>query len=147
MTWFKVDDGFYDHPKVLELDNASIGLWTLAGSWCARRKTGGRVPNHMLKYLRATPTQVRALLASGLWENTEDGIRFVHWRKYQDGDYRPNIPPRIREAVMERDGRKCVLCGSTDNLSLDHIIRYREDGPDTVDNLRVLCMPCNRGRG
>jgi len=101
----------------------------------------------MLKYLRATPTQVRALLASGLWENTEDGIRFVHWRKYQDGDYRPNIPPRIREAVMERDGRKCVLCGSTDNLSLDHIIRYREDGPDTVDNLRVLCMPCNRGRG
>lgn len=48
---------------------------------------------------------------------------------------------------MERDGHACVFCGATDQLSLDHIVRYRDGGPDTVENLRVLCMPCNLERG
>ena len=33
MAWFKIDDYFYDHPKVLECSTAAIGLWTLAASY------------------------------------------------------------------------------------------------------------------
>lgn len=33
MTWFKVDDGFYDHPKVDQLPNAAVGLWVKCGAW------------------------------------------------------------------------------------------------------------------
>ncbi|STD70923.1 Uncharacterised protein [Corynebacterium ulcerans] len=33
MTWFKVDDGFYDHPKFLDVPNAAVGLWVKAGAW------------------------------------------------------------------------------------------------------------------
>ena len=38
-------------------------------------------------------------------------------------------------------------CGRADVLSLDHIVRYRDGGQDTLENLRVLCLPGNRRRG
>lgn len=152
MTWFKVDDGFWSHPKTMQLPDqdrlAAIGLWVSAGAWCAKYNTYGRVPKVFLTGLAHAPESLAvALVSAGLWRETDDGWAFVHWRKWQDGDYRKNIPVRVRAAVMERDGYTCVLCGATDNLSLDHIIRYRDDGPDTVENLRVLCMPCNLERG
>jgi hypothetical protein len=36
VTWFKVDDSFYDHPKVFDLPDSAVALWTRAGCWSAR---------------------------------------------------------------------------------------------------------------
>lgn len=72
---------------------------------------------------------------------------------------RPAIPPKVRAAVIARDGWVCVLCrrrlvrrsqsprtrGRT--LHLDHIVPVSHGGQDTVDNLRVLCATCNVSRG
>jgi hypothetical protein len=41
---FRVSDGFPDHPKTLGLTLEAIGLWTLAGCWCARYLTDGYIP-------------------------------------------------------------------------------------------------------
>lgn len=60
---------------------------------------------------------------------------------------RPHIPNSIRAFVMKRDGYKCQFCGATRRLQLDHIVRFRDGGPDTPENLRVLCKPCNIRRG
>lgn len=151
MAWFKVDDGFYSSPKVLSIRRAdrlaALGLWAIAGSWSVRYRTGGAIPSYMLEAFAATEDQAAALVRVGLWVTTDDGWRFFQWRKHQDGDYRRNIRKSVRAAVMERDGYQCVMCGATERLSLDHIIRYRDDGPDTFENLRVLCMPCNLERG
>ena len=100
----------------------------------------------MIPELWSTPKIADELVRVGMWERVENGYKFVHWRKRQDGDYRRNIPPKVRAAVMRRDGYRCVVCGATERLSLDHIVPYRDDGPDTVENLRVLCMPCNNRR-
>lgn len=59
---------------------------------------------------------------------------------------RQSIPKRIRKAVYERDGHKCLACGSTERLSLDHVQHWSMGGKDTVDNLRTLCQPCNSSR-
>lgn len=58
------------------------------------------------------------------------------------------IPAAVRREVMQRDGRVCQLCWEpvTGALHLDHIRPYVEGGPDTVENLRVTCAPCNLGR-
>lgn len=60
---------------------------------------------------------------------------------------RPHIPVDVRREVMDRDGHRCLDCGSTKHLSLDHIVPFSHGGPDTVENLRVLCRPCNSRRG
>lgn len=58
-------------------------------------------------------------------------------------EYRAPIPQEIRDEVYARDGYACVKCGATEDLTLDHIHPWSLGGPDTADNLRVLCRSCN----
>lgn len=57
------------------------------------------------------------------------------------------VPLRLRYRVLERDGGKCCLCGSRDNLHVDHIIPYSKGGETVMENLRALCADCNIGKG
>lgn len=65
----------------------------------------------------------------------------VYWREKVS---RPPLTAALRRAVFERDGRACVLCGSTYKLEIDHFIPYSKGGLHEIENLRVLCKPCNR---
>ena len=49
--------------------------------------------------------------------------------------------------VWQRDGGKCVTCGSNRNLEFDHIIPVVMGGFDTARNLQLLCEGCNRAKG
>ena len=58
---------------------------------------------------------------------------------------------RVRRAVLERDGYRCVLCGlvpptSTHN-EVDHIVPLAEGGTSDMANLRTLCTSCHAKRG
>jgi hypothetical protein len=89
MPWFRVDDGFYDHPKAIAAGPA-LALWLRAGCWCAKQLTDGYVPVGMLAPLggnrghanrlveaRATPGGV------GLWIPADGGWHFHDWSDYQ----------------------------------------------------------------
>lgn len=56
------------------------------------------------------------------------------------------VGKNLREAVFERDGYKCVRCGSNDHLQADHILPQSVGGPHCIENLRTLCRSCNAGR-
>lgn len=45
--------------------------------------------------------------------------------------------------VLQRDGGRCVACGSSDGLVLDHIISRRNGGSHHPSNLQLLCPGCN----
>jgi 5-methylcytosine-specific restriction endonuclease McrA len=60
---------------------------------------------------------------------------------------RPPIPPEVVREVIERDGLRCVECGSTDDLQIDHILPVALGGASSVENLQVLCGDCNRANG
>jgi hypothetical protein len=109
MSWFKVDDKFHAHPKIKRiprrLRRASLGLWVIAGSWCADYETDGAVPEYMLDEFDADPEEVGALIDVGLWDDAEDGIQFRNWGEFQptraQNDHR-----REQDAERQRKNRQ-----------------------------------------
>lgn len=47
--------------------------------------------------------------------------------------------------VLARD-KKCQKCGSTDRLSIDHVIPRSRGGTNVPSNLTVLCVECNTNK-
>lgn len=80
MSWGKLDDGFWCHPKIVAAGNAGAGLFARMISWSCRHNTGGRVPAAILAWLAGEDgaTLVSRLLAVGLADATEDGGAEVH---------------------------------------------------------------------
>jgi hypothetical protein len=57
---------------------------------------------------------------------------------------RKKIDRDLRELVYREHGRKCVECGRTDYLTVDHIIPVALGGSTRLSNFRPLCEPHNR---
>jgi hypothetical protein len=55
--------------------------------------------------------------------------------------------PVLREMIFERDGRKCLKCGGTEFLSVDHIVPVFRGGTNEPSNLQTLCISCNCKKG
>lgn len=84
MTWFRVDDSFSDHAKVVALQESkhwkgAIALWTLAGSWTSKHERDGFVPSVMVRKFGASPAEAEALVDVGLWVVADEGYRFHDW--------------------------------------------------------------------
>lgn len=89
---------------------------------------------------------------------------------------RPVVKQRMRLAVYERDGYKCVTCGWAPpvpadydgsmclsgvdgtirkdtgtpkyrQLELDHVVPFRHGGEFVLDNLQAMCHVCNARKG
>jgi len=54
--------------------------------------------------------------------------------------YPPEFNEELREKVKERDGGKCVSCGSTENLVVHHIW---SKGENDLEDLTTLCASCH----
>lgn len=71
--------------------------------------------------------------------NTSDFVDLAHNRQ---------IPGEVQREVYERDGGKCCLCGSEENLHFDHILAYSKGGSSKVSsNIRLLCAKHNLEKG
>jgi hypothetical protein len=84
MTWFKVDDSFHAHPKVLATDADALGLWVVAGAWSSAHLTDGFLPDHALpRLLPDSATLARKLITAGLWRKVRGGYQFHDWSDFQ----------------------------------------------------------------
>ncbi|ALE77703.1 hypothetical protein WY02_03730 [Pseudonocardia sp. AL041005-10] len=93
MTWFKVDDGFDDDPRMFDAPDCAVSLWTRAGAWASRHLTDGFIPAALPERKCEDPERAIAeLVARGVWEPAEGGWRYVAWT-----DDQPS-----REEVLEK---------------------------------------------
>lgn len=81
MSWGRLDDGFYDHPKVLRCWNrhpAALGLHARAMSWVAKQETNGHLPEDIAAMLQPDDTErdamVSVLVDTGLWHENGEGF-------------------------------------------------------------------------
>ena len=59
---------------------------------------------------------------------------------------RRRISTETRLAVYALHGRRCLRCGSTHNIQIDHIVPYSWGGGSEISNLQPLCGKCNRAK-
>ncbi len=60
---------------------------------------------------------------------------------------RIEIPEAARLYVFDRDHHTCQKCGTTEKLTIDHIIPLAEGGSNDLSNLHTLCQSCNSRKG
>jgi hypothetical protein len=67
--------------------------------------------------------------------------------RQRDYGYKDWIPTGLRRRVLQTKKPVCVICGSTENIHLDHIIPEACGGPTTFGNLQPMCGRDNSIKG
>lgn len=145
MLYVQLDTNWPDHEKIIEAGMDGRGLHATLLCLVGRSKDGTVAISDLLDR-GASPDLIGKLTRDRLAIHVENN-RLTVPAVHLGGVARPAIPAAVRRAVMERDGATCQECGSKNSPSLDHIVPFSHGGPDTVENLRVLCRPCNSRRG
>ena len=65
-------------------------------------------------------------------------------QKRQSSQRPRSISPAKRALVFKKAQKKCENCGSRHHLQVDHKISVAKGGGSELQNLRVLCRPCNQ---
>ena len=51
---------------------------------------------------------------------------------------------KFKKRIFDRDDNKCVICASSENLTLQHVVPYSKGGETSYRNLVTLCENCNQ---
>jgi len=56
------------------------------------------------------------------------------------------LTPAEWDAILQAAGHACIYCGSTKQLTQDHLIPLSRGGPHTAENVAPACWPCNASK-
>jgi hypothetical protein len=101
VPWFRLDDSFHSHPKVIAAGNEAIGLYVRCGTYAAEHLTDGFIPEHVV-LLYGSPALAESLVRTKLWRRTRGG-----WRMPDYLDYNPakEAVDKERKNAAERQRR------------------------------------------
>jgi hypothetical protein len=81
MPWFRLDDSFHSHPKVLQAGNEAIGLYVRCGTYAAQHLTDGFIPEHVV-LLYGSKKLAAVLVEAKLWRRTRGGWKMPDYLEY-----------------------------------------------------------------
>jgi hypothetical protein len=92
MTWVRLDDNYFEHPKVAAVGDDAALLNLAAVCWCNRQLTDGLIPKGKVATLvhKRTAPLVKLLVTvhhpnkSPLWHDEGECYRIHDYLKYQD---------------------------------------------------------------
>jgi hypothetical protein len=83
MSWIKLDDQFFTHPKIVDLGKAAKLLYLTALTYCGSHLTDGVLTRGALRVVAATvdmpPETAEVLPLAGLWQATGDGLQINNY--------------------------------------------------------------------
>lgn len=67
------------------------------------------------------------------------------WKSQTQSERKTSVYKNLRKDILERDGWRCIECGSKENLEVDHIKSYSKYPLLRFEptNLRTLCRGCH----
>lgn len=150
--WIKMGTGLRTHPKVgriaaalgVDAGRVILSLYDIANMFAEHGNYG-----------RLKCDQIALDACAGL-HGMYAALREVGWMR-QFGDViemrgfckpsadRKSLGATLRLRVLGAGA--CVRCGSISNLEIDHIRPIAHGGDSSIENLQVLCRPCNRAKG
>lgn len=170
-----IKPGFFMNDELAEIE--PLGRLLFAGLWCIADREGRledrprRIKAEVMPYDNCDINGLLDQLAGRgfITRYKVDGERYiqvVNFAKHQNPHYK-EVPSEIpapeghtdseykspppteaeRQAIFKRDGFKCVICGATDDLTLDHVIPRSKGGTSESGNLQTLCRSCNTSKG
>jgi len=90
-------------------------------------------------------------LAKKKFYNSDKGKISEKIKRYKKRSILENLDEHFTaqdwKEVLAEYGKKCLACGSTEHLTVDHVIPLSQGGTNTKDNLQPLCLACNCSKG
>lgn len=130
-----------DNSDVLEIDYSEEAVER--GEYLRREKIRKEVEKRRRKEIERIKSKIRNNKKQRELEKIAFQELIDEGEIFPESNKRPHIPKDVVDAVWNRDGGKCVYCGSSENLHLDHIIPFSKGGDSSVENLQLLCQKCN----
>jgi len=106
VTWFKLDNGFPEHPKITQVGGDAAWLYVCGLAYASRNLTDGLIPAGALARLsdRKQPQKLaQVLVKAGLWDVHEDGWMVHDYLEHQSSRARVD---RDREQARQRMARR-----------------------------------------
>lgn len=103
MTWFKVDDQFPRHPKVIRAGTDAAWLFVAGGCYCAQYLTDGMIPKDAVAGLTALRQPLKLagrLVEVGLWHDRGDAFEVHDYLVYNPS--REKVEKDREEAAERR---------------------------------------------
>jgi hypothetical protein len=168
LPWFRFYREVKDDPKMGAISDSSFRVFCESLCWACEKEnhggTGLTRSSANWAFRRDVTAALNELFSVGLlcesssgeiivpkWEDRQSTLDSSRGRvaKYRErlkmsgagGDYEQH-----RDAVYLRDGGRCVYCGSSENLCLDHMKPLIRGGTNEILNLATACKACNSGK-
>jgi hypothetical protein len=102
VPWFRLDDSFHSHPKVIAAGNEAIGLYVRCGTYAAQHLTDGFIRQDVA-LLYGSDELIDTLVKTTLWRRVRGG-----WLMPDYLDYNPSAEQvkQDRKNAAERQRRR-----------------------------------------
>ncbi len=169
-----IKPGFFKNEVLAEMSAEArllfIGLWTLADREGRLEDRPKRIRAELFPFdmIDTDPLLDRLVQDGFLIRYESEGARFIqieNFTKHQQPHHKEvasvipspegkeqmtrhayEVSAVTRAEVFQRDGNSCLKCGSTENLSIDHIVPLACGGDNAITNLQTLCTSCNSSK-
>jgi hypothetical protein len=88
VSWSKLDDGFWMHPKIVRAGNEQAGIFCRCLSYCGAYLTDGLIPEPVAVSIAGSKKALEATISLGLLDRLESGsvlVRdYAHYNPLRD---------------------------------------------------------------